>query len=151
MGSVIDFVKTSANRPGHGTAPEVAVLVVDDDEPVRKCVERVLKSAQYQITLAASGRQALEEAAAMARIDLLVTDLMMPEMQGDELARRLRQREPRLKVLYLTGYSDRSFTDRITLWEDDAVLDKPCSINGLLQAVSMLVCGRVEQPKESTS
>lgn len=48
---------------------------------------------------------------------------MMPQMAGDELARRLRQSEPSLKVLYLTGFSDRLFKERVTLWEDEAFLD----------------------------
>jgi two-component system cell cycle sensor histidine kinase/response regulator CckA len=69
---------------------------------------------------------------------------MMPEMTGDELARRLRQAEPKLKVLYLTGYSDQLFKEKVTLWEDEAYLDKPCSIQGLLQAVSLLAYGRVD-------
>ena len=62
---------------------------------------------------------------------------MMPEMTGDELGRRLRSSEPRLKVLHLTGFSDRLFKEKATLWEDEAYLDKPCSPKGLLQAVSL--------------
>jgi len=85
----------------------------------------------------------------MTRLDILVTDLMMPEMLGDEIARRLRQHEPRLKVLYLTGYSDRLFKDKVTLWEDEAFLDKPCSIKGLLQAVSLLLFGRLQLSQET--
>ena len=45
---------------------------------------------------------------------------------------------PDLKVLYLTGYSDRLFKEKVMLWEDEAFLDKPCSVKGLLQAVSMV-------------
>jgi two-component system, cell cycle sensor histidine kinase and response regulator CckA len=74
---------------------------------------------------------------------VLVTDLMMPGMSGDELARRLRQREPRLKVLYLTGFSDHLFKEKSTLWADEAFLEKPCSVNGLLEAVSLLLSGRL--------
>jgi two-component system cell cycle sensor histidine kinase/response regulator CckA len=76
---------------------------------------------------------------------------MMPQMQGDELARRLRQRQPALKVLYLTGYSDQLFKDKITLWEDEAFLDKPCSVKGLLEAVSLLLFGRFDVPQQSTT
>jgi two-component system cell cycle sensor histidine kinase/response regulator CckA len=151
MGSLLDFVKNSSPRVTGRTPPDIAVLVVDDEEPVRKFVERVLQRAGYQITLAANGPQAIEAAGKMARVDMLVTDLMMPEMQGDELARRLRQREPRLKVLYLTGYSDRLFKDKIQLWEDEAFLDKPCSIKGLLEAVSLMVLGRMDVSQESPS
>jgi two-component system, cell cycle sensor histidine kinase and response regulator CckA len=67
----------------------------------------------------------------------------MPQMSGDELVRRLRQMEPGLKVLYLTSFSDSIFKERFTLWEDEAYLDKPCSMKGLLQAVSLLTSGRL--------
>jgi len=66
-------------------------------------------------------------------------------MTGDELARILRQTEPKLKVLYLTGYSDRLFREKATLWADEAFLDKPCTMKGLREAVSLLVSGSVVQ------
>jgi Response regulator containing CheY-like receiver domain and AraC-type DNA-binding domain len=65
---------------------------------------------------------------------MVVTDLMMPKMTGDELARRLRLASPGVKVLYLTGFSDRLFKEKVTLWADEAFLEKPCSVKGLLQA-----------------
>ena len=65
-------------------------------------------------------------------------------MTGDELARRLRHDEPTLKVLYLTGYSEQLFNKKSTLWQDEAFLEKPCTIEGLLQAVSLITLGRVE-------
>lgn len=119
------------------------VLVVDDEEPVRKFVERVLREAGYETAMAADGTEAIEIAHNQKGFDILVTDLMMPQMTGDELARRLRQEEPGLKVLYLTGFSDRLFKEKSTLWEDEAFLDKPCSVKGLLQAVSLLADGRL--------
>jgi DNA-binding response OmpR family regulator len=70
-------------------------------------------------------------------------------MTGDELARRLRQNEPGLKVLYLTGFSDHLFKEKVTLWEDEAYLDKPCSVKGLLEAVSLLLTGRFEADSPS--
>jgi two-component system cell cycle sensor histidine kinase/response regulator CckA len=120
------------------------VLVVDDEEPVRRFVDRVLSEANYRTSLAADGLEAIKVAAEHGPFDILVTDLMMPEMTGDELARRLRQNEPGLKVLYLTGFSDHLFKEKVTLWEDEAYLDKPCSVKGLLQAVSLLLTGRFE-------
>ena len=149
MGSLRDFVKNSSARIIAPAPNEIAVLVVDDEEAVRKFVERVMQSAGYQVTVAGDGSQAIEVAGKMTRLDILVTDLMMPDMQGDEVARRLRQDEPRLKVLYLTGYSDRLFKDKVTLWEDEAFLDKPCSIKGLLQAVSLLLFGRLQLSQET--
>ena len=91
--------------------------------------------------MAADGPEAIEEATTLQPFDLLLTDLMMPQMTGDELARRLRVGHPSLKVLYLTGFSDRLFKEKVTLWADEAFLDKPCSVKGLLQAVSLLLFG----------
>ena len=121
-------------------------LIVDDEEPVRKFVDRVLHEAGYQTATAGDGPEAIEVAARLGSFDILVTDVMMPLMTGDELARRLRQNEPRLRVLYLTGYSDRLFKEKVTLWEDEAFLDKPCSVKGLTEAVSLLLFGRVDAP-----
>lgn len=125
-------------------ADKPTVLVVDDEESVRRFVERVLHEAGYKTALAADGPEAIEVAAHLGSFDLLVTDMMMPQMTGDELARRLRINEPKLKILYLTGYSDRLFKDKVTLWEDEAFLDKPCSVKSLLEAVSLLLVGRID-------
>jgi two-component system cell cycle sensor histidine kinase/response regulator CckA len=122
-------------------------LIVDDEEPVRKFVDRVLRDAGYETTTAGGGQEALEAVQNMPTVDILVTDLMMPQMTGDELARRLRQHEAGVKVLYLTGYSDKLFKEKVTLWQDEAFLDKPCSVQGLRQAVSLLLFGRLETPQ----
>ena len=127
------------------------VLVVDDEEAVRRFVERVLHEAGYRTTLASDGPEALEAAARLGPFDLLITDVMMPAMTGHELARRLRLNEPKLKILYLTGYSDRLFKDKVTLWEDEAFLDKPCTMKSLLEAVSLLLSGRVNKPTKRKS
>jgi two-component system cell cycle sensor histidine kinase/response regulator CckA len=129
----------------------ISVLIVDDEETVRKFVERVLREAGYETAQASDGPEAIAVAATLQRFDILVTDVMMPQMTGDELARRLRQTEPNLKVLYLTGFSDRLFKEKVTLWEDEAFLDKPASMKGLLQAVSLLLFGRFEAPHSFTS
>ena len=129
----------------------ISVLVVDDEEPVRKFVDRVMRDAGYSTVQASDGMEALEVASKIGPLDILVTDVMMPQMLGDELARRLRESEPDLKVLYLTGYSDRLFKERVTLWADEAYLDKPCSVKGLLQAVSLLLFGQLEKPAEHAS
>ena len=120
---------------------KATVLVVDDEESVRRFVERVMHEAGYKTAAAADGLEAIEVAERLGSFDLLITDVMMPKMTGDELARRLRIKEPKLKILYLTGYSDRLFKDKVTLWEDEAFLDKPCSMKSLMEAVSLLLVG----------
>jgi len=149
--SLFSFIKGRTQKARQVNRGPQTALVVDDEEPVRRFVARVLSEANYRTTLAADGVEAIKMAAEHGPFDILVTDLMMPEMTGDELARRLRQNEPGLKVLYLTGFSDHLFKEKVTLWEDEAYLDKPCSVKGLLQAVSLLLFGHFEVPKELTS
>ena len=122
----------------------MSVLIVDDEGSVRQFVDRALREAGYTTTLASDGPEAIKVAATLDPLDILVTDLMMPQMTGDELARRLRQSRQDLKVLYLTGYSDRLFKEKTTLWADEAFLEKPCSVKGLRQAVSLLLFGKVD-------
>jgi two-component system cell cycle sensor histidine kinase/response regulator CckA len=146
VASLLAYLKTySARTPAAPHGP-IKVLVVDDEEPVRRFVERVLGEHGYHTALAADGTEALEVAQKVGQFEILVTDLMMPRMTGDELARRLRQHEPGLKVLYLTGYSDQLFKEKVTLWEDEAFLDKPCSVKGLAEAVSLLLFGTLDTP-----
>ena len=148
--SFFSLFKARTGNAGQAERRQPTALVVDDEEPVRRFVDRVLTAAQYRTTLAADGAEAIKVAAEHGPFDILVTDLMMPEMTGDELARRLRQNEPGLKVLYLTGFSDHLFKEKVTLWEDEAYLDKPCSVTGLLQAVSLLLVGHFDVPKEAS-
>lgn len=119
----------------------VRVLVVDDEESVRTFAVRVLRDAGYAVDAASDGHDALRMVDHEGAFDLFVIDLVMPNMGGDELARRLRQRDPDAKVLFFTGYSDRLFTERTVLWEHEAFLDKPVTITGLLEAVSMILFG----------
>ena len=152
MSSVLNLVKTYTARMKRTPPAEINILIVDDEELVRKFVDRVLREAGYKTALASDGPDAIEVAKGMESLDILVTDVMMPQMTGDELARRLRQTEQRgLKVLYLTGFSDRLFKEKVTLWEDEAFLDKPCGVKGLLQAVSLLLFGRFEAPIDFAS
>jgi two-component system cell cycle sensor histidine kinase/response regulator CckA len=122
----------------------IRVLIVDDEESVRRFVARALDQAGFQTHVAADGPEALAAATASHPFDVILTDLVMPQMTGDEVVRRLRTQWPELKVLYLTGHSDRLFDDRSALWADEAFLDKPCSVKALLQALSLLVFSRID-------
>ena len=129
----------------------ISVLIVDDEPSVQRFVERVLSEAGYSTKVAGDGPEALEVASRMEEFDLVVTDVMMPQMTGDELARRLRVQHPTVKVLYLTGFSDRLFKEKVTLWADEAFLDKPCTVKGLLEAVSLLLFGSFDAPPNFAS
>jgi CheY-like chemotaxis protein len=123
--------------------PAYRVLIVDDEESVRTFAARVLDRAGYQTRVASDGPEALAIVEAGGPFDLLLADVVMPEMNGDELARRLLKREPDLKVLYFTGYSDQLFAERIPLGENEAFLDKPVSMKGLVEAVSLILAGHL--------
>jgi two-component system cell cycle sensor histidine kinase/response regulator CckA len=128
---------------GRSKRRPMRALVVDDEEPLRRFVNRVLTEGGYHTVLACDGPEAEAAMNTHGPFDILVTDLMMPAMSGDELARRLRHNEPRLKVLYLTGFCDHLFTEKVTLWAGEAFLDKPCTVTGLMEAVSLLVSGTI--------
>lgn len=126
-----------------GDKRQRSVLIVDDEPGIREFVDRALQHAGYRTAIACDGPEALAIAASQGAFDLLVTDLRMPQMMGDELARLMRLRDPALKVLYLTGYSDELFKERPTLWSDEAFLDKPQGVDALLEAVSLLLYGNI--------
>lgn len=122
----------------------IRVLVVDDDANIRAFVERALCIAGMKPVTAASGHEALIAAQGTpGGFDLVVTDVRMPHMSGPQFIDKLRRTEPYVKVLYLTGFNDQLFKEKVALWEDEAFLDKPCTIRGLLEAVSLLLHGQL--------
>ena len=125
--------------------PAPRVLIVDDEESIRTFAERVLHLAGYETAVAADGPEALRIAEAQAPFDLLLADVFMPAMHGDELARRLLRLEPDLKVLYFTGYSDQLFAERTTLGANEAFIDKPVTMKGLVEAVSLMLSGHTHR------
>jgi len=147
--SVIGSIKTLASKFARAAEQQGPVLVVDDEEAVLRFVDRVLRDAGYKTVIATSGAEAIEIAKKVGELGAVVTDVMMPGMTGDELARLLRQTQPAIKVLYLTGYSDRLFKEKTMLWADEAFLDKPCTVKGLREAVSLLVTGKFESAEEA--
>ena len=100
----------------------ISILAVDDEPGVLALVRRCLGDDE-RVTLieASSGKEALERIAKGPALDLLITDLRMPEMEGDELARQVRALEPDLKVLYLTSHADGLFEAKQQLWAEEAV------------------------------
>jgi len=126
------------------------ILIVDDELSVREFASRVLLDAGYATATAVDSAAAMQIARSFGPFALLLTDIVMPHMNGDELAIRLRQHEPALKVLYLTGYCDHLFIEKVALREGEAFLDKPCTVRGLLEAVSLLLFGRSSAAEHPT-
>jgi len=120
----------------------ITILAVDDEPGVLALVRRCLDDERVTVFDATSGKEALEQMPSNPPLDLLITDLRMPEMEGDELARQVRALEPDLKVLYLTSHADRLFGVKPQLWAGEAYLDKPFTREGLREAVAQLLYGR---------
>lgn len=123
-------------------AQAVSILAVDDEPGILALVRRCFKDdADITLTVASSGKDALEQLTKGPLPDLLITDLRMPEMEGDELARRARLLEPDMKVLYLTGHPDGLFEGKQILCSGEAYLDKPFVREGLREAAGLLLTG----------
>jgi CheY-like chemotaxis protein len=115
------------------------VLLVDDDALVLAAARRALERAGYEVRTAGTGRDALgimERAA--TPIEILVTDLVMPEMGGRELARRVMAMRPSVCVLFTSGYTAEAMNQQAVLEPHDAFLGKPFTPDSLLRAVDAL-------------
>ncbi|MCX6626001.1 MAG: response regulator, partial [Candidatus Solibacter sp.] len=107
---------TGASEPQSGTARSLAgsetVLVVEDQDQVRALAVAILKRYGYEVLEAATGADALALAEGHAgRIDVVVSDIMMPGMTGTEMVQRLKLSRPELKVLYVSGYAGTSIRE----------------------------------------
>jgi signal transduction histidine kinase/ActR/RegA family two-component response regulator len=130
-------------EPGDGSGPRETevprgetVLVVEDQPALRAIVARALRSGGYQVLEAATPTQALELASQSERtIQLLLTDVVMPVMSGPRLALRLLATRPDLHVLYMSGYSSDTASGQGVDLGSAAVLQKPFSMQALLDAV----------------
>jgi PAS domain S-box-containing protein len=109
------------------------ILVVEDDQAVRARTVRTLTDAGYQVHVAGSGTEALELASALASPDLLLTDIVMPELDGRRLALKLLAQWPRLRVLYVSGHVSNRIPGGLST--DMDYLQKPFSRSTLLKRV----------------
>lgn len=117
------------------------VLVVDDDPAMLEVLSRILRREHYDLLTAGDGAEALEKARTVSALDLLVTDYDMPGLTGNELADRVREMYPDVKILFQSGFSDLLFTDEGNLEDGTAFLRKPFTARGLREAARMVLFG----------
>ena len=116
------------------------VLAVDDDPIVLDLLQEVLKPLGYKVLFAASGEEALEMAAShQDKIDLLLTDVVLPGIKGQELARQLQHSYPEVNVLFMSGYLCPSMAHGKSEQRFDAFIQKPFSPNALLRKMRKLL------------
>ena len=110
-------------------------LVVEDETGVRELAVEVLESAGFTVLAAEGPMRALEIVKQHAgRLDLLLTDVVMPQMSGRKLAERLSQERPQLRILYMSGYTDEALGAHGVLAPRTTLLAKPFTSNELIRA-----------------
>ncbi|RCK81374.1 MAG: sensory box histidine kinase/response regulator [Candidatus Ozemobacter sibiricus] len=130
-------------RPGHET-----ILLVEDEDLLRRLTERVLQGHGYAVQTAASGEAALRLVATLPRpVDLLITDVVMPGMDGRTLAKAVHQQGKARRVLYISGYTDDAIVRHGVLEPGLAFLYKPFTPAGFLRKVREVLDGPADQAR----
>jgi two-component system cell cycle sensor histidine kinase/response regulator CckA len=112
------------------------VLLVEDSDPLRKLAHSFLQSNGFRVLSAADGKKALDVARqSQVGIDLLLTDVVMPEMNGRALADQLVQEQPGMKVLYMSGYTDSFIADHGVLEAGTYLINKPFTEETLIRKI----------------
>ncbi len=131
--------RTADGEARHGTE---TILVVEDEDVVRNLISHVLELHGYTILAARNGSDALDiRERHNGSIDIAIIDLVMPGLSGTALAGRLRQMMPGMKVLYISGYTDRTIHDLITGEKSAAFLQKPFRPNELASKLREMLDG----------
>lgn len=139
-----------ADNPGPGQS-RTTVLVVDDEPALVALVRSMLWRAGYGVIEATSAGEALRVAAAeRGPIRVLLTDVMMPEMNGYELAAKIRETRPEIKILFMSGYRDRViFESTGVTVEDYPLLRKPFTAFSLTSKIAeLLETAQVDAPRQ---
>jgi PAS domain S-box-containing protein len=119
-----------------GGARGETILIVEDEDLMRDATARILRGSGYVVLEAANGPEALEvEAACDAAIHLVLSDVIMPKMLGQEVVDRIRRRRPAIRALYMSGYTGASLGPSGALEPGVELIEKPCSAGVLLDAV----------------
>jgi PAS domain S-box-containing protein len=137
-----------AAEPARATAARGSetILVVEDDPLVREVAVRSLRAGGYLVLAAGSARDALDlEPGELGRARLLITDVVMPGLDGHALAEELGRRHPDLRILYMSGYTPDAILDRGGLGTGIDFLPKPFTPSGLLARVRAILDGPSER------
>jgi CheY-like chemotaxis protein len=134
--------KTLATEAGKSHGEGAVILVAEDEDAVRDLVARVLRRNGYTVKAAASGVEAIRLAQESGRVDLLLTDVVMPDVSGREVSTRTG-----LPTLFMSGYTDEIITEQGVLPERETLLEKPFSAQELLATVRAVLA--TQAPSQS--
>ncbi len=116
----------------------VKILLAEDDDDLRRFLVKALEKAGHRVSPFAEGASAYEEIK-QASFDLLLTDIVMPEMDGIELARRAAELDPSLKIMFITGFAAVALNPDSNAPKDAKVLSKPFHLRDLVDEVNRLM------------
>jgi len=155
IGTALTILLPATSQPVQGTPPRPraaedghgeTVLVVEDEVAVREATRRILARKGYHVITAANGRDAVAVAASYpGGIDLLVTDVIMPEMPGKEAADRIRALCPSVKVLFMSGYTEGILSDHGVLEAGINLIEKPFTEKSLLARLREVIALAADQ------
>ena len=114
------------------------IILAEDDEDMRRFLARALERAGHQVSSFAEGASAFEEIK-QADFDLLLTDIVMPEMDGIELARRAAELDPSLKIMFITGFAAVALHPDFKAPKDAKILSKPFHLRDLVAEVDRMI------------
>ena len=124
--------ETPAQMQASDLTGSAKILLVEDEDAVRMFSSRALRNKGYTVLEASSGEAALEVLDKEGgNVDLVVTDVVMPEMDGPTLARRIGERQPNLKVIFISGYTEDKFKHQLDIDADIHFLPKPFTLKQL--------------------
>jgi signal transduction histidine kinase/ActR/RegA family two-component response regulator len=141
----ITLPKVEEDDTGPAVRGTETVLIAEDDDAIRSLSEQALRSCGFKVTSAPGGVEALTLARTMSRLDVLLTDVMMPQLGGQQLAERLTATNPGLCVIYMTGWVDESIS-QLELSTDVALVRKPFTARSLARAVRSALDQRAAPP-----
>jgi two-component system cell cycle sensor histidine kinase/response regulator CckA len=131
LGTADEAARPAADLTGHGT-----ILLVEDEEGLRALNARGLISRGYSVLEAGNGVEAIEMFNRHAgKVDLVVSDVVMPEMDGPTLLIELRKRNPALRIIFVSGYAEEAFEKSLPAGEQFSFLPKPFTLKQLVAAV----------------
>jgi CheY-like chemotaxis protein len=130
----------AAERPSNVAGHET-ILLVEDAEALRAMIREILEAGGYSVVEYASPDGVIEDMGELGGVDVLLTDVVMPRMSGPELARLVRRTYPRLKVLFMSGYTDQSAGRHEVFDADSQFLQKPFTTGDLIGKVRAVLDG----------
>ena len=141
IASVMSAAGSMANAASADLTGQGTILLVEDEEGLRALNARGLSSRGYTVLEAGNGVEAIEVLEKQGDVDLVVSDVVMPEMDGPTLLKELRRRDPKVKIIFVSGYAEEAFSKNLPEQEQYEFLAKPFTLKQLVTKVKETMAG----------